>query len=168
MAKKLEPLPVATKPWRKRCSSWRSSSPAVWEPKASATSAGSELRSRTSRTSRPFTLLAEALGDQVLGILLPCALVFPLRAAGSQSGASLFGTVLVAVILVSRVLELSHAIKSQGSKSDVKELDVMVCPGSLLGGGCTAVRMRTTIAYVNRGFRATAVTRNSRLVHNPG
>jgi hypothetical protein len=26
----------------------------------------------------------------------------------------------------------------------------------------------TTIAYVNRGFHATAVTQNSRLVHNPG
>jgi hypothetical protein len=30
-----------------------------------------------------------------------------------------------------------------------------------------AVRL-TTIAYVNRGFHATAVTQNSRLVHNPG
>jgi hypothetical protein len=28
--------------------------------------------------------------------------------------------------------------------------------------------VRTTIAYVNRGFLATAVTQNSTLVHNPG
>jgi hypothetical protein len=39
-------------------------------------------------------------------------------------------------------------------------------------GGAAAARggsfVLTTIAYVNRGFLATAVTQNSRLVHNPG
>jgi hypothetical protein len=35
-------------------------------------------------------------------------------------------------------------------------------------GGCTRRLVWTTIAYVSRGFLATAVTQNSPLVHDPG